>query len=46
VFVVGITRDRTLMGEHANGRAGTVLAVLAIVLLARCVGALAVLSVM
>jgi Mn2+/Fe2+ NRAMP family transporter len=46
VFVVGITRDRTLMGEHANGRVGTVLAVLAIVLLALCVGALAVLSVL
>ena len=45
VFVVGITRDRTLMGEHASGRVGTVLAVLAIGLLALCVGALAVLSV-
>jgi Mn2+/Fe2+ NRAMP family transporter len=46
VFIVGITRDRTLMGEHASGRVGTVLAVLAIVLLALCVGALAVLSVL
>lgn len=46
VFVVGITRDRTLMGEHASGRVVTVLAVLAIVLLALCVGALAVLSVL
>jgi Mn2+/Fe2+ NRAMP family transporter len=46
VFVVGITRDRALMGEHASGRVGTVLAVVAIVLLALCVGALAALSVL
>ena len=46
VFVVGISRDRTLMGEHASGRVGTILAVLAIVLLALCVGALGVLSVL
>jgi Mn2+/Fe2+ NRAMP family transporter len=46
VFVVGITRDRSLVGEHANGRVGTSLAVVAIVLLALCVGALGVLSVL
>ena len=46
VFVVGISRDRTLMGEHASGRVGTVLAAVAIVLLALCVGTLAVLSVL
>jgi Mn2+/Fe2+ NRAMP family transporter len=45
VFIIGITRDRTLMGEHASGRLGTALAVVAVVLLALCVGALAVLSV-
>ena len=45
VFAVGISRDRTLMGEHASGRVGTVFAIFAIVLLALCVGALAVLSV-
>jgi hypothetical protein len=45
VFVVGITRDRTLIGEQASGRLGTVLAVLAIVLLALCVAALTVLSI-
>ena len=46
VFVVGISRDRTLMGEQASGRAGTILAVLAVVLLALCVGALAVVSIL
>ena len=46
VFIVGITRDRTLMGEHANGRVGTALAATAIVLLALCVGALGVLTVL
>ena len=46
VFIVGITRDRALMGEHASGRVGTALAVMAIVLLALCVGALGVLSVL
>jgi hypothetical protein len=34
------------MGEHASGRVGTSLAVVAIVLLALCVGALGVLSVL
>ena len=46
VFIVGITRDRNLMGEHASGRVGTTLAAVAIVLLALCVGALGVLSVL
>ena len=45
VFIVGITRDRALMGEHASGGVGTALAATAIVLLALCVGALGVLSV-
>lgn len=44
-FIVGITRDQALMGEHASGRIGTGLAVVAIVLLALCVGALGVLSI-
>ena len=46
VFIVGITRDRALMGEHASGGVGTALAATAIVLLALCVGALGVLSVL
>ena len=46
VFVVGITRDRGVMGEHASGRLGTGVAAVAIVLLALCVGALGVLSVL
>jgi NRAMP (natural resistance-associated macrophage protein)-like metal ion transporter len=44
-FIVGITRDQALMGEHASGRIGTGLAVVAIVLLALCVGALGALSI-
>ena len=46
VFVVGISRDRTLMREHASGRVGTLLAAVAIALLALCVGTLAALSVL
>jgi NRAMP (natural resistance-associated macrophage protein)-like metal ion transporter len=45
VFIVGITRDRTLMGEHASGRTGVALCAAAIALLALCIGALAVLSI-
>ena len=45
VFIVGITRDRTLMGEHASGRTGVALCAAAIALLALCIGALAFLSI-
>jgi Mn2+/Fe2+ NRAMP family transporter len=44
VFVVGITRDRTLMGRHASGRWGTAAALAVIALIAGCVAALAVLT--
>ena len=43
--VYGISRDRELMGEHASGRMGAALSLAMIALLALCVGALAVLSV-
>lgn len=46
LFVVGIARDTTLMGRHANGRVGTAFASVAIGLLAVCVGTLAVLTVL
>lgn len=45
VAVWGIVRDRELMGEHASSRLGSGLALVAIALLAVCVGALLVLTV-
>jgi Mn2+/Fe2+ NRAMP family transporter len=44
VFVTGIARDRDLLGEQANGRLGTAALVAVTVLLAVCLGALAVAS--
>jgi NRAMP (natural resistance-associated macrophage protein)-like metal ion transporter len=37
VFIIGITRDREMMGDLATGRRGNVLAVGALVLIAACV---------
>ncbi len=46
VFVYGISRDRELMGEHASGRVGSIVTLLAIGALVLCVAALAVFSVL
>jgi NRAMP (natural resistance-associated macrophage protein)-like metal ion transporter len=40
-FVHGISRDRDLMGDHANGTLGATASIVTIALLAICVGALA-----
>ncbi len=44
--VYGISRDRELMGEHASGRLGAALSLATIALLALCVGALAILTIL
>ena len=44
--VYGISRDRELMGEHASGRLGSALSLATIALLALCVGALAILTIL
>jgi Mn2+/Fe2+ NRAMP family transporter len=43
-LVLGIARDRDLMGEHTSGRAGTAAAIATIALVGLAVGTLAVLS--
>ena len=44
IFVTGIARDPHLMGEQANGRAGTAALVVVTALLAVCLAALLVAS--
>ena len=46
VFMLGIARDRDIMGEYASGRLGSAAAGLTIVIVALAVGALAVLTVL
>jgi Mn2+/Fe2+ NRAMP family transporter len=46
VFVFAITRDREIMGEYANGRGANAIVVIAIGLLALCIAALGVASVL
>ena len=46
VFIYGISRDRELMGEHASGRLGSAASLAVIGLLALCVSALGILSVL
>ncbi|MFN8124198.1 MAG: Nramp family divalent metal transporter [Thermoleophilia bacterium] len=46
VLIVGICRDRRIMGEHALGRRGMALVSATIALLALCVGALGAVSVL
>jgi NRAMP (natural resistance-associated macrophage protein)-like metal ion transporter len=46
LFTYGISRDRELMGEHAQGPAGAVATMATIVLLTLCLGALAAFSVL
>ena len=46
VFMFGIVRDRELMGEHAMGPGGALAAGITIAVLAVCVIALAVLTVL
>ena len=46
VFVYKLSRDPEVMGEHATGRLGAAAALVTIALLALCVGALGVLTVL
>jgi Mn2+/Fe2+ NRAMP family transporter len=45
IFVYGISRDRELMGAHANGRWGALASAVAIGFLTLCIGALAIAAV-
>jgi Mn2+/Fe2+ NRAMP family transporter len=46
VFIYGISRDRDLMGDHANGSFGATISIITIALLTLCVSALGVATVL
>jgi Mn2+/Fe2+ NRAMP family transporter len=46
VFLYGVVRDRDVMGEYASGRTGSIALLVVIALIALCVAALALVSVL